>query len=243
MRKRKWFGVCGVLAFFVGGGLTALGVTLKHEPNFYQQCQVPEGDARVFLANQFLSNFGQMMADISARQDENWRCQFTEKQLNSFLDDTFPKLGEGEGLRKMGISSPAFMLEDDRVRLAFRYGSDWFSTVVSYDLKVWLVPKEPNTIAVEILSARAGAVPISSQSLLHQLSEFGRKQNKKVSLYRHEGNSVAVIHLQADQDPHPKWLLTALQINHTGVSIHGRTPEHAMQPLDLSKTFKPALAP
>lgn len=242
MRKRKWFGACGVLAIVVGAGLAALGIAIKHEPNFYHQCEVPEGDGRVFLANQFVSNFGQMIANINARQ-EKWDCQVSEAQLNSFFAHTFPQLGEGESLRKMGMSTPTVMFEDDRVRLAFRYGSGWFSTVVSYELKVWLVPKEPNTIAVEIVNARAGAVPISSQSILHQLSEFGRKQNKKVSLFRHEGNSVAVIGLQADQDPHPKWILTAVQINHTGLTIHGRTPEHAMQPLDLNKSLKPALVP
>ncbi len=242
MRKRKWFGLCGIAAILIGVGLTALGVTVKHVPNFYTQSQVEPGDARTFLANEFLSNFTQMMLLINGRQ-EKWDCIASEAQLNSFLEELFPQLGEGESLRKLGMGSLVVTLEEDGMRLAFRYGSGLFSTVVSYELKIWLVPKEANTIAVEIVSARAGAVPISSQSILHQLSEYGRKQNKKVNLFRHDGHPVAVIGLQAEQDPHPKWILTAVEVHQNGLVIHGKTPPEHMQPLDPSKSLKAAPVP
>jgi hypothetical protein len=242
MRKRKWFGLCGIAAILVGAGLTALAVAVKHEPNFYLQSQVEEGAPRKFLATQFLSKFTQMMLDIKDRE-EKWDCIASEAQLNSFLAEIFPQLGEGESLRKLGMGSLVVTLEDDRMRLAFRYGSGFFSTVVSYELKIWLVPKEANTVAVEIVSARAGAVPISSQSILQQLSEYGRKQNKKVNLFRHDGHPVAVIGLQAEQDPHPKWILTTVGVHQNALVIHGKTPEHAMQPLDPSKTVKAAPVP
>jgi hypothetical protein len=242
MRKRKWFGLCGIAAVLIGTGLTALGVTVKHVPNFYLQSQVEPGEGRTVLANQCLRNFTQMIIDRDARQ-EDWGSNASEAQLNSFFEVIFPTLGEGESLRKLGIGAPVVTLEDDHMRLAFRYGSGLFSTVVSYDLKVWLVPKEANTIAVEIVSARAGALPISSQSILQQLSEFGRKQNKKVNLFRHEGHPVAVIGLQAEQDPHPKWILTTVEVHQNALLIHGKTPEHAMQPLDPSKPVKAAPIP
>ena len=153
-------------------------------------------------------------------------------------------MGEAESLRKLGISDPVVSLEGDSMRLGFRYGSGWFSTVVSYELKVWLVPKEANTIAVEIVSARAGAWPISSQSILHQLTEFGRNQNMKVSLFRHDGHPVAVIGLQAEQDPHPKWLLTTVTIDsNNNLAIHGETPQNARLPFDPSKAIKTPLEP
>jgi hypothetical protein len=182
------------------------------------------------------------MIYIKDRQ-EQWDCNASEAQLNSFFEEIFPTLGEGESLRKLGMGSLVVNLEDDRMRLAFRYGSGFFSTVVSYELKIWLVPKEANTIAVEIVSARAGALPISSQSILQQLSEYGRKQNKKVNLFRHEGHPVAVIGLQADQDPHPKWILTTVEIHPNALMIRGKTPPEHLHPLEPGKAVKAAAVP
>ena len=231
MRKRKWFGLCCVAVILIGAGSTALAIALKHVPNFYVQSQVEPGDARNFLANQYLSRLAQMMTD---KKEDIWGCTASEAQLNSFFEVHFSKMGEAESLRKLGINDPVVAMEKDHVRLGFRYGAGWFSTIVSYELKIWLVPKEANTIAVEIVNARAGAVPISSQSILQQLSEFARSQNMKVSLFRHEGHPVAVIGLQAEQDPHPKWLLTTVAIDEKNqLVIRGETPAYARRPLSL----------
>lgn len=227
MQKRKMWWLAAAF-FLLAGSVTAFGVVAKHEPTFYRDGRIPPSEARRDLANNFVSQFGQMMLHMKART-ETWGCEVSEAQLNCFFSEAFNQLGEAEGLRKLGISKPCVALEDNRVRLGFRYGSGWFSTVISYDLEVWVVPREPNVIAVKILRARAGAIPISSQSILQQLSEFGRQQNYKVTLYRHEGNAVAVIELEPYQ-PHPWKILTALKVDHGKLSIQGRTLEHALGP-------------
>lgn len=226
MPGRKTIVLCGIAGLVLATGITALGAVVKHEPNFYRQTQLPEGSGRKELALKCFSDFSQMVKDKDAKRPK-WGCDVTEAQLNSFFSEIFAERGESEGLRKIGISSPSVVLEtENQLRLAFRYDSGWFSTVVSYQLKIWLVPKEPNVIAVEFLSARAGALPISSQSILQQLIDVARKQEFKVNLYRHEGNSVAVIQLQPTEN-HPTWQLTTLQVSPDKLSIRGKTPDHA----------------
>ena len=220
MGKRKMFGLGGIMVLVLAGGLSALGAAVKHEPNFYRQGHVPPGPGRHELAMAFVRDFGQMMA--SRRSTESWGCHVTEAQINSFFEEVFSHEVEAENLRKLGISSPSVTLDKDHLRVAFRYGSDWFSTVISYDLEIWLVPKEANVIAVKIRSARAGALPISSQSILQKLSEFAQRQDYKVSLYRHEGSSVAVIHLQPNEN-HPSAILTSLQVDSGSLSIRGKS--------------------
>jgi hypothetical protein len=100
--------------------------------------------------------------------------------------------------------------------------------VISYDLKVWLVPKEPNVIAVEVLSARAGGLPISSRAILNQLSEYAQNQNFKVTLYRHDSHPVAIIELQQSQSPH---ILTSLRVESEKIAMQGKTLEHALGPI------------
>ena len=106
--------------------------------------------------------------------------------------------------------------------------------MISYDLKLWLVRKEPNVIAVQILTARAGALPISCQSILHQLADFATKQNYKVSLYRYEGTPVAIISLQPDQ-PNPISTLTRLEVAQNTLTIQGKTLPHALPPPPIGK--------
>jgi hypothetical protein len=229
MQKRKLWWLSGILLFIVGGGVAALGTVLKHEPGSYRPGRIADVEARRELGNICLSKFFQMMQDLKTRQ-EIWGCEVNESQLNCFFEENFTKEGDGENLAKHGVSGLSVNFEeDDRCRFAFRYGAGWFSTVLSYDLKIWLVPKERNVIAVQILRARAGGLPISSQSLLNQLSEYARQQNYKVTLYRHESCPVAIIELQPYQ-PHPEGILTNLGIKHGKLTIQGRTLEHALAP-------------
>lgn len=236
MGKRKIYWLFAFTFVSLTVGLTALGALAKHEPHFYRESQIEASDTRKELALNFVSNFGQMLADRNANV-ETWGSHATEAQINCFFEEVFVGRGEAEGLRKLGISSPCVTLGDNQMRLAFRYGSGWFSTVISYELKVWLVPKEANVIAVEIQSARAGAVPISKQSIVPQLTDFARKQNYKVTLYRHEGNPVALIDLESDQQQ-SKSILTKLQINQNSLVIQGRTLDHAVAPVDPTKGRK-----
>lgn len=231
MQKRKLSWLCGVTILIVGGGLTVLGVLVKHEPSFYLAKELPPSDERKAASNAFLRDFGQM---ILSMQQQAWHCDITETQLNSFFEEKFMEWGEGESLRKMGITSPRVCFEQDSMRFAFRYGRGWFSSVISYELKVWLVPKEPNVIAVEVIRARAGGLPISSRAILQQLSDYAQNQNFKVTLYRNESNPVAVIELQQYQ-PQSSKVLTSLQVQSEKLTIQGKTLEHALAPPLLNK--------
>jgi hypothetical protein len=253
MRNRKVWCLFGLTFVVLAIGLTTLAILAKHEPSFYRQTEAPPSKERKDLAFTFFRNFGQMMANRNALVSETWSCDATEAQVNSFFEEIFIEQGEAEGLRNLGISSPRVTFEEPPTdangdplpggfaRLAFRYGNGWFSTVISYELKIWLVPKEANTIGVEIRSARAGALPISKQSILNQLSDYARKQNFKVTIYRHEGNPVALIDLDGDQ-PHPKSMTTALQIGAGSLKIRGRTLEHAVVLPDPAKAARPLKA-
>ncbi len=229
MQKHKLWWLSTTVILVVSVGLSVLGVLLKHKPFFYRNGQIHDSAARKVLDHECLSQFGQLMVNFKTRQ-EIWGCTVTEPQMNCFLEESFARSGEAEKLREIGVSDLNVLFRDqNHLRVAFRYGSGWFSTVISYDLHIWPVPKEPNVIAVQILRARAGALPISSQSVLHQLSEFARHQNYKVMLYRHEHCPVAVIELQPYQ-PHPEGVLTGLVINQGKLSIQGMTLEHALAP-------------
>jgi len=129
------------------------------------------------------------------------------------------------------------VLEDDRLRLAFRYGKNTWSTIVSYDLKVWLAPKDTNVLCVEILGRHAGALPVSAQTLLNEISEVAAKRGIEVTWWRHNGNPVALIRLQADR-ARPTARLLRLEVKQGMMTVGGISLEPA-QTSDLRKTLAP----
>ena len=236
MAKRRVWWCGGILTLVVLLGATVFGVMLKHEPNFYQQSRVEPSKPREILSQRLVKDFAQMRLDINARR-ETWKFNASETQFDSFLAEFFPHMEPSEKLRKLGMTDPIIALDEDCIRVAVRFGSGWFSTVISCDLQVWLVPKEPNAVAVKVVRARAGAVPISSQTVLHHLADLAHDQNIDINLYRHEGKSVAILKLNGGGDYlNPTWILTALKVGKSEqgpimLAIRGCTPEHVQPPL------------
>jgi hypothetical protein len=195
------------LVWWVGGTLlvlvllAGLGLVLKHEPGYFRRCAVPAGKERKDLSNAFFGRFTHLVNCVVDGGKDEWEVTFSEAQINSYFEEDFVRLGDAEVLKKHGISEPRLSFEQDRIRLAFRLGSGLWSTVLSYDLRVWLAPKEVNVVVVEILGRQAGALPLSTQSLHKELGDIAERHNMKVEWYRHQGNPVAVIHFQPDRRP------------------------------------------
>jgi hypothetical protein len=220
-RRSVLFGTA-ILLLFAGSAGAALVLLLRHEPNFYRRAAVPPGPERKALSGGF---FGQAVSFRNhIKEDAEWHDTFSEEQINSFLEDDLVR-SEGSPFRLPGhITDPRVTLEPDRIRLGFRYHVGRFSTVVSIDMGVWLTTAESNVVALELRRMRAGALPVSAQSILERLTEAADSNNIKVAWYRHDGNPVAILRFQSDQ-PHPTVLLENLDLHPGKIYIKGRSLE------------------
>lgn len=88
--------------------------------------------------------------------------------------------------------------DKDRLRLAFRYRNFFMTTIISLEMRIWLVPTETNMFAVEILNRRAGALPFPTQALLEEVSALARKRKIEVTWYRRQGHPVALLRVQSN---------------------------------------------
>jgi hypothetical protein len=222
--------------------LVGLGFALKYEPHFYHAGDVGPSPERSHLSIKFVNDFLQMGADVKAGDDKGWRLSLTDTELNCFLQEDFVNYGEAQKLGKSGVSEPRVAFDKNRIRIGFRYGSGFWSTVVSYDLQVWTVPKEPNVLLVEVVSRRAGAVPISTQAVVDDLVELGNRLSAEplqeprpekknailaelprsvdVTPYRYEGHPVALIRFPVDPGrPAPQ--LRCLHLEPATLTISG----------------------
>ncbi len=206
-----------VLAGGAGAGVAALW---RHEPAFYVRSAVPEGPERARLSGAFSSQFAAVAAGI-VNQNE-WNGYFTQNQLNSYFVEEFVKAHTlGDGVLPDGVREPRVAFEDDVIRLGFRYGTGSWSTVVSVSLRAWIVPVEPNVVALEFLSLHAGGLPISAQTLLERVSESARQHDMDVTWYRNNSHPVVLVRFQAHRAT-PTFQLKALSVQTGVLRVQGR---------------------
>ena len=210
-----------VLAAGIGAGLWLL---FRHEPDFYVRAAVPSGQQRTQWNDEFESKFfNSLLGGIVNLHD--WGADFTQEQINSYLAQDYLTKHSTENPLPEGISEPRIVFEPDHLRLGFRYGVGPWNTVVSLKLRVWLVARELNTVALEVESLRAGALPISAESLLQRIADFVHRKDIDPIWYRRNGHPVLIVRFQADRTPQT-FQLQRLDLEGGITHISGRSLEN-----------------
>jgi hypothetical protein len=238
MRKKKKIQlVCwGLLATALV--LMALIVLVRHEPAFYHRAEVAPGKIRQEMSAAFTGRFASLCNNWQEGRGE-WEVTFTEQQINSyFVEDFIKGHNMAEVLSPHGVTEPRIAIENDKLRLAFRYGRPPWSTIISYDLKLWVAPNDLNVVCVEFLGRHAGALPIATQALLNEISEVARRNGFEVTWHRHQGNPVAVVRIQQGNRAHAPPRLRRLEVKQGWMTIGG-----VSQVPDLTDSGKRVTAP
>ena len=230
MRKQTILLLVGIFLFLAILAGTGLLILVYHEPGFYRRAYVPPGPKREQLSTVCAGKFfslGNYMRSSDSK--EEWAVEFTEEQLNSYFQEDFKKWGDCATLAKHGISDPRIVIDKDKIRLAFRYGTRPWSTILSLDVRVWLA-RETNVVVFEFLGRHAGALPISAQSVLESVSEHLHGHSSvEVTMYRHNGNPTAVVRIEPDKS-RPTFQLRRIELEDGKITIGGlsRDDQQAM---------------
>ncbi len=214
-------GTVFLLAVIVTVGLL---LALRHEPAFYRRQAVPPGVERKARCGEFKTEFTQFLDGLLNQPRQGWYAKFSDFQVNSYLEEDC----EHENLLKLpaDVEGPRVAFEPDRLRVGFRHGSGWLASVVSLDLRIWLAPREPNVVAIEVVRARRGAVPISTHPFLERISEMARQRGVDLTWFRYSGAPVALARLVSEQ-PRTAVQLQRLELGPTTILISGTGPEAA----------------
>lgn len=224
LRRSKWMAglllLAGVAACL--GGLLFLA---KREPDFYTRAPHPaDWDTREKSAL-LLTRVQDLKNEVRSRAE--WGDTFTADDLNCLFVETMGRKGGLASMLPEGLHSPRVAIDGDRLKLGFKYGEGFWSTVVWVELKVWLVKDEKNVVAVEVCDLRSGSLPVGSQSILDSITESAREWNIEVTWYRNGGNPVGLFKFFASQvDPTSQ--ICTLEVSDGKIVIAGKSaPDHS----------------
>lgn len=227
MSRRSLLLAIAIFCCLTCGVGAALWMLVRYEPRLYLQAAVPPGEIRQKLADECSNELSHLYSSVTnPQEEEGWAHRFTDEQINSYLAEHFVRSHADKDFLPEGISQPRIVIEADKIRIAFRYGKGLWSSIVSIDLRVWLVKGEPNVVALKLVGFHAGALPISAQSLLENITQTCQKNGIGVDWYRDDGAPVALLRFQAEQ-PHPTLELETIKLEAGAIHIEGRTKDPA----------------
>jgi hypothetical protein len=220
LRRRPRLVAIALLVLILGGALGLLGYLLKSEPAFYTRAAPPADYDTREKASRVLTRFQELKNDIRTKGD--WGETFTSEELNCFFAEMMGADGTFVGILPKKFHSPRVAIEGDRLKLGFRYGSGFWSTVVSVEFRIWLVAEEVNLMAVEVCDLRLGRLGIGAQSILDAIGETAQASNIDVTWYRNNGNPVGLFRFFPDQ-PRPASQVLTLEVRDGTIVVAGKS--------------------
>ncbi|MBI1917328.1 MAG: hypothetical protein HYS12_21725 [Planctomycetes bacterium] len=222
MTRKSFLRAVGIVLVLTGGTCATLILLIRHEPEAYRRACLPPGRERALRSQEFYSGFLELY-NACTNKDRDLDLCLTDEQINSYFVEDFQRSGVARRLLPEKISEPRVLLEPGKVRLAFRYGSGLWSTIITIDFGLWLCPEESNVIALELQGLHAGSLPIGAQAFLDSLSEIAEQNNIQVSWHRYPptGNPVALLRFQSDSRD-MTLQLQAVHVEQGNIVIRGR---------------------
>ena len=166
----------------------------QQEPEFYEKAMemdpVTQKEAGDELERKVLD------LRNSLRHEERWESVFTENQINGWLAEFLPK--KFPNTLPATIEDPRVSLTMGEARVACRYKGERFSSVVWLGAEIHLT-EERNEVAIRILKARAGSLPIPLSKFLDQITEGARKAGVPLRWSQMHGDPVAILRLRVWQ--------------------------------------------
>ena len=224
-RRRKGLWAAFTLLLILVLVLAGLGLALKQEPEFYARgaVQTPQANDpdNASLAQTKLLEM-QTSLETPKPSSGEWIVGLSQDELNSFLRED-PNNWNAVGPAIAPFRDPRISFEGDTIVLAARSGNGFFSTVVWAEFRVWLIGQEPNLVAIEVVSLRAGAIPLSKSWLMDRFTKMALAKGAEVTWYRGDDkNPVGVLRLRA-RLTQPDMLMTVLSVAEGQINIGGKS--------------------
>ena len=213
-------------------------IASQHVPSFYDEALVLDSSVQTQASEEMESRASALYNDV--RRQGEWQALFSADQINGWmavdLARDHPELFSGD------IQEPRVSIQPECLSLGFRMDTKGISTVFSVDVGIYLA--EPNVIACQIYSARAGALPLPLKSVLDQVSATADKLDIPLRWRQSNGDPVALLTIVPGQDQQRRALhLEKLELLEGEIYLAGRSEPSQDEPSQDATELETVLAP
>jgi hypothetical protein len=155
-----------------------------------------------------------------ARQQGQWQALFTAEQINGWLATQLAANKDSEV--PTNIRDPRVAITKDALTLGFRTSSGGVETVVSVDANVFLT--DEGSVAIRLLSVRAGALPLPVMRLADELATACQKLSIPVRWTQQHGEPVALVEMHSDPiADDPQLYIDTIELGESELYVAGHT--------------------
>jgi len=190
------------LTVLIVGGLATTAVLLLlglylaawHEPAFYREAMHIEPVVLEKGSDRMLQQTTALASAVKKRG--HWEALFTAEQINGWL--AVDLVRNHPHTLPPELHDPRVAIDAKRVTLACCFDHDGLHSVLSLTIEPY-VP-EPNLLALRIVNARAGLLPVPLGQVLDRISEAARDTGLHLEWRRAAGDPVAMLSLPPADD-------------------------------------------
>jgi len=216
-RFRLFLGIIGGFVAFIAVVLLGVYLAARQVPEFYSTAMdIPPAKLEE-ASDRMLQQATALVGAVKQKGD--WKALFTAEQINGWLavdlkknhPDTLPPT----------LRDPRVAIEPTQITLACRVEREGTGSVLSLTVQPY-VP-EPNVVALRIVKARVGLLPVPLQPVLDRFSQAARAMQLHLEWRRSQGDPVAMISLPANAEADQIMKVETLRLGDGEIYIAGST--------------------
>ena len=224
-RLRLLWLVVGAAAALIVLLLLGLYLAARHEPAFYRQA-METGRAALERGSDRMLRKAAALQSVSTKPGR-WEIRITADEINGWLAVDLPK-NHPQALPPT-LRDPRVVIHPDEMTIACRFQQNGVDSVLSLTVQPYVGQVanlsgnvEPSVVAVRIIAARAGLLPLPLERVLGGLSQAAHDMRFDLQWRNSGGDPVAMICLPTDHDGQIVQIET-LRLGDGEVYLAGRT--------------------
>lgn len=190
------------LFLLIGGGILGLLIIAllglywasRYEPAFYRKVLTIDSANLEKGSDEMLRRALHFQNNL--RHEGDWEVTFKQEQINCWLVNDLQR--KHPELLQAEFRDPCVAIEPDRLQLACHYEKGITSSVLCLTVEPYV--SEPNVVALRIVKARAGLLPLPLTDVLKSITLAVQNTDCTLSWGQTDGDPVALIALPSSKE-------------------------------------------
>ena len=197
--------------------LLMLYIAARHVPEFYREAMEIPREKLEKGSDQMLRQAAAL--ESAANKEGHWEALVTAEEINGWLAVDLEK--NHPNALPPTIRDPRVAIDENEITVACCFEQDGTRSILSLTIAP-SVP-EPNVVALRIVGARAGLLPVPLGQVLDRISEAAREMQLHLEWRRDGDDPVALLSLPDSEDGGRIMLIETIRLGDGEIYIAGTT--------------------